>query len=122
MTPWRILQAGGMSLYLKIGSEIASRLKRIEDHVSLLHRRHTGFQHWYLSPIAVDPSFQGRGYTRTLMKAMLIRLDKEGLPCYLETQSEKNVAIYQRYGFKVVETGTIPDTQIPHWSMLRERS
>jgi predicted GNAT family N-acyltransferase len=51
---------------------------------------------------------------------MFARLDKEKLPCFLETQSEKNVKIYKRYGFRVVEKGAIPDTEIPHWAMLRE--
>jgi predicted GNAT family N-acyltransferase len=48
------------------------------------------------------------------------RLDKEKLSCFLQTQSEKNVKIYQRYGFRVLERGAIPDTEIPHWAMLRE--
>jgi hypothetical protein len=34
---------------------------------------------------------------------MLNRLDETGLPCYLETLDEKNVGIYERFGFKLVE-------------------
>ena len=51
---------------------------------------------------------------------MLTRIDQEELPCFLDTQIEKNVSIYQRYGFKIVERGVIPGTEIPHWAMLRE--
>jgi len=121
MTQWRMFRAGGFSLYLKAGNNVISRLNSIEDYVFSIHRRHADFPHWHLSPIAVDLSFQGKGYARTLLKAMLTRIDQEELPCFLETQSEKNVSIYQRYGFKVVERGVIPGTEIPHWAMLREK-
>jgi len=51
---------------------------------------------------------------------MLNRLDSEKIPCFLETQTEKNVAIYERYGFEVVEKGMIPETTLPHYGMLRK--
>ena len=120
MTRWRILRAGGFYLYHQAGRKVISRLNSIEDYVSAIRRRWIDSPHWHLSPIAVDPCYQGKGYARRLLKAMFARLDKEKLPCFLETQSEKNVKIYQRYGFRVVEKGAIPDTEIPHWAMLRE--
>jgi len=60
------------------------------------------------------------GYARILIKAMLNRLDSEKIPCFLETQTEKNVAIYERYGFEVVEKGMVPETTLPHYGMLRK--
>jgi ribosomal protein S18 acetylase RimI-like enzyme len=68
----------------------------------------------------VDPRHQGKGLARRLLKAMFERLDREGLPCFLETESTTNVAIYKKYGFAVVEEGKIPGTEVPHWAMLRE--
>jgi hypothetical protein len=50
---------------------------------------------------------------------MLARIDKEGLPSYLETQEEKNVPLYEHFGFKVLEEVNIPDLDVTNWAMLR---
>lgn len=52
---------------------------------------------------------------------MFARIDREGLPCYLETQDEQNVPLYQHFGFKVVNKSTIPETKLTNWAMLREK-
>jgi hypothetical protein len=51
---------------------------------------------------------------------MFARIDQEHLPCYVETENEKNISFYQHFGLKVVEEGTIPETNTPHWALLRE--
>jgi hypothetical protein len=51
---------------------------------------------------------------------MFARMDKEGLPCYLETLDEQNIQLYEHFGFKVVEKATIPKTSLTSWAMLRE--
>jgi ribosomal protein S18 acetylase RimI-like enzyme len=119
ITWWRGLQAGGFSLYREVGRRVVLKLNEIQNYSLSIHRRRAGFRHWHLSPIAVDPCHQGKGHARSLMNAMLTRLDQERLPCFLETQSERNVSIYERYGFEVVERGTIPGSNIHHWAMLR---
>ncbi len=72
--------------------------------------------------IGVAPVSQGQGYASKLLKPMLARLDEEGLPCYLETQKEKNVTLYQHFGFNVVEEFTFPSTTLTTWAMLRAKS
>jgi hypothetical protein len=54
-----------------------------------------------------------------LLKPMFSRIDKEGLPCFLETQAEKNVALYEHLGFRVVEEGIVPGSGVKSWAMLR---
>ncbi len=54
-------------------------------YLALIHKRHAS-KHWYLLRPAVNPNYQGKGYASTLLKAMFARIDKEHLPCYLETQ------------------------------------
>ena len=68
----------------------------------------------------VDPGCRGRGYRSLLIRAKLAELDKQNVPCYLETMKEKNVSIYRHFGFEVVEEGIIPDTDVPMWAMLRK--
>ena len=118
--PWRRVRGGGSSLSSKIGEEAYSRRRSFGDYASSLHKRHAPFPHWYLALMGVDPAFQGKGYAGILLKAMLSRVDREHLPCYLETQTEKNVAIYRHYGFEVVEEDTVPGTGVTNWAMLRE--
>ena len=122
MALWRVIRSGGLSLLFKLGIKSILRQMSATDYMFSIRKRHTPFRHWFLQSIGVDPMFQGKGYASTLLKTMFARMDKEHLPCYLETQSEKNVSIYQHYGFKVVEEVTITGTEISHWAMLREKS
>jgi len=87
-----------------------------------VHKRLAPFKHWFLQTIGVDPQFQGKGYAGKLIRAMLGRIDKEDLPCYLETLDEKNVWLYEHFGFRVIEKSAIPRTDITVWAMLREKS
>jgi ribosomal protein S18 acetylase RimI-like enzyme len=106
----------------KVGKETASRQRSFGDYTSSVHKRHAPFPHWYLHLLGVDPVYQGRGYAGILLRAMFTRIDKERLPCYLEATTEKNVAIYQHHGFRVVEQGKVPGSGVTLWSMLREKA
>jgi hypothetical protein len=50
---------------------------------------------------------------------MFAHADKEGVPCFLETQAEKNVALYEHFGFRVVEAGLIPGSNVRSWALVR---
>ena len=108
----RQIKSGGQKVISKLGMEFYKRSKHIQEFTDLIHKKHTPFNHWCLDQFGVDPNFQGKGYAGVLLKAMFTRLDQEGIPIYLETHKEKNVAIYQHYGFKILEDTTIPDTDI----------
>jgi GNAT superfamily N-acetyltransferase len=58
---------------------------------------------WYLPLIAVDPFFQGRGFGSQLMKHALSRIDEDRLPAYLESSNPRNIALYERHGFEVMD-------------------
>lgn len=122
MTRWKLLRAGGLAFFRKAGKDVMERLGSFGNYASAIHARIAPTPHWHLTPIAVDPQLQGKGYARLLIQSMLSRLDKEHMPCYLETHSEKNVAIYRKFGFEVVEQDLIPGTQITHWAMLRKNA
>ena len=50
---------------------------------------------------------------------MLAAADRAGLPAYLETASETNVAIYRRLGFEVEREVDMPDCGPRCWLMGR---
>jgi GNAT superfamily N-acetyltransferase len=77
-------------------------------------------RYWYLQALGVDPVCQGRGFSSRLLRPMLELMDREGLPCYLETQLEKNIPFYEHFGFRVVEEGIIAGSNIHYWTMIRK--
>ena len=79
------------------------------------------FPHWFLWLMGVDTPYQGHGMASTLMRPMLSKIDTEGMPCYLETYIEKNVHIYEHFGFRVVKACMVPKTNLSYWAMLREQ-
>jgi hypothetical protein len=50
--------------------------------------------------------------------SMQSRADAAGLPCYLETAKERNVAFYRAHGFDVLVEDTLPDA-FRYWTMRR---
>lgn len=77
-------------------------------------------RHWYFIVLGVDPKFHGQGFGSRLITPMLARVDKEQLPCYLDTNNEKNIRLYEYFGFKVVKKYQIPGSEVINWSMLRK--
>jgi GNAT superfamily N-acetyltransferase len=75
--------------------------------------------HWYLPVIGVDPMQQGRGLGRALMAPVLERCDAQGLPAYLESSNPRNVAFYERLGFRTLGRLRIADCPVIQ-PMLRD--
>jgi GNAT superfamily N-acetyltransferase len=73
-----------------------------------VEERHPKEPHYYLAILGVDPPHQHRGLGGRLMQPMLDRCDAEHVPAYLETGTERNVAFYERHGFKVNDTIDLP--------------
>jgi len=73
--------------------------------------------HWHLGPVAVDAHLRGRGIGTALMVEYCERLDHLAAVGYLETDTAKNVAFYQKFGFEIVAEAVVLDT--PNWFMRR---
>lgn len=98
------------------------RLRAVTKAIAALeerHRHHAPAPHFYLSALGVEPDQQGEGIGTALMRPVLTRCDREGIPAYLETATARNVLLYERLGFEVVEELTLPDTDVHGWLMLR---
>jgi ribosomal protein S18 acetylase RimI-like enzyme len=120
ITFWEAVRGGGLALIFKGGMEFMRRMKQDEDFVRQLRRRLAPNPHWYLAVLGVAPDFQGKGYASRLLKPMLARFDTEKLPVYLETSVEDYVAIYQHFGFKLIQEAVLPGSDSKMWVMLRE--
>lgn len=85
-----------------------------------IHARLMPQPHWHLATVGVDPAHQRQGYGRALLQARTALIDTEGYPCYLDTATAGGVRLYERHGFRVVESGVVPGTPIPYWAMRRD--
>jgi ribosomal protein S18 acetylase RimI-like enzyme len=58
--------------------------------------------HWHLGPLGVHPESQGHGVGSALLRTFLEMVDAEGSATYLETDVDRNVALYEKFGFAVM--------------------
>ncbi len=111
---------GGFSIAPEVSKDALDRMAYWGSQVYPVRKRHVPSGHWFLEFIGVIPELQGKGYASTLLTPMLARIEREHLPCYLDTEVEKNVAIYQRYGFRAVDDSIVVGTGVRSWGMLKE--
>jgi len=104
-----------------LGATGLSRINRLQAVLDDMDRHHPlDRPHAYLWFLGVSRPLQGRGIGSRLLKVATDRLDAQGLPAYLETQTERNLGLYRRHGFEVTsEHKPRPDAP-PLWSMWRE--
>ncbi len=86
------------------------------------HKELVPYNHWYFQNIAVEPEEQGKGNGSLLISTMLKTIESDGLPVFVETNTEKAASIYQKHGFEILEHTIIPETPVPLWCMLRKPS
>jgi ribosomal protein S18 acetylase RimI-like enzyme len=79
------------------------RLLPVFLEMDSLFRRHPRRPHFYLPFLGVDPSVQGRGIGSALLHNLLQKCDADTVPAYLETSNPRNIPLYERHGFRVVE-------------------
>lgn len=98
------------------------RLREVSAATDLLEERrraHVPAPHWYLSALGVDPDRQREGIGSSMLRLVLDRADADRTPAYLETATARNVLLYERHGFEVVEELILPRTDIRGWLMRR---
>jgi ribosomal protein S18 acetylase RimI-like enzyme len=117
---WQIIRSVPLPTLLRFGRQGAARMQAYGRFVDKLHRRLVPYPHWYLQVIGVDPAHQGQGFSSRLIRPVLERIDHERMPCFLETNIDKNVAIYRRFGFEVISEDKMPGTPVTSFAMLRK--
>ena len=113
----RMLQTGFAQLALELGWALPGLLK-IDRVLTQMHITHAPERHWYLFFLAVDPAAHGKGIGGALLEQGVMRAEAQGLPVYLETQTEQNVRFYTRRGFVVKEEKTIAPG-LTNWALRR---
>ena len=123
----RFVKGGGVILRQLFPRNLSERFKfftrllNYSNYSNEIHIRNAPFPHWYLMAIGISDKYRQQGYASRLMKPMLEYFDSINIPCYLETHNEKNLAIYEHFGFRITEAGKLPGTDKPHFAMMRGR-
>jgi len=121
MTFWRIVMSGSLRAAQKMGSQLAKSMEPIfttmtNDRKSYMQ----GQTYIYLLIIGVALQNQGKGFGGQMLNALIHKSEMENIPIYLETETEENVKLYEKYGFKVFKKITLPILDLPMWEMKRE--
>ncbi len=120
--PWRGaagLLGGGLRLLGLAGLSAVRRMYRASLFGYRLRRRLLPGPHWYLGLLAVAPERQGKGHASALLRPVLELARQERLPCYLETNRQANVPIYEHFGFRVAERVEVPHSGVLQWCMVK---
>jgi GNAT superfamily N-acetyltransferase len=88
--------------------------------INAVERVHPRGPHWYLAVLGTEPEQQGKGVGSAVMAPILERCDREGVPAYLESSKEANIAFYSRHGFEVTTPIDLPVGGPRVWPMWRE--
>jgi GNAT superfamily N-acetyltransferase len=88
--------------------------------VRVMESNHPREAHFYLDTLGVERAGQGKGIGSALMRPVLDRCDREGVPAYLNAGSARSRDLYLRHGFEVTEVFELPENGPPLWRMWRE--
>jgi ribosomal protein S18 acetylase RimI-like enzyme len=93
-----ILEAAPNAVALRGGLVRALRTQAQIEHL------HAGQStpHWYLGYLGTRRDRQGEGLGTQMLRAVLAGADTDGVPAYLESSNERNLALYERSGFRVI--------------------
>jgi GNAT superfamily N-acetyltransferase len=102
-----------------IGPEADDRLTGVFDY---LHERRLALalpdDLWYLAVMGVDEDAKGRGVGSALLRSRLDALDGTGAGIVLETVAARNVAFYERNGFRCLDRSTEPVSGLTCWIFM----
>ena len=118
LSNWHYIRNGALSVIIGPGKERRKQLMRYSNLANKKHKQHASFPHMYLYNLAIDPQHQGNGYASRLLTPMFAKLDENNLPCYLETH-ERNIQLYEHFGFELVEQISLPEFDEEVWLMMR---
>jgi len=94
--PWE-KKKGEKWANVKIKMDISNKL------MGSLKKKHNYDQGYYLANLAVDPRCQGQGVGKALLQTLRETANKRKVPCFLEAVGDRNIGVYEHFGYNVEE-------------------
>lgn len=118
ITRWDMLRSGMLLWPVAFGRGAISRLLAADRDLSNAPGQAHDPDAWYLFMLAVDASARGQGMVRRLLTPVLEVADATGVPVRLETNSARNVPLYEHFGFRVTAHLNTP-ALLEQWTLTR---
>ena len=112
--------ASGLLEAIAAAPDAADRMGPMVAYLDAQMERAIHGPHWRLEFFGVEPSLQGTGVGSRLVAPGHARADANRERCYLETFTHRNVAWYEKRGYRVAAEGVVPATEVPVWGMIRD--
>ena len=106
------------AMRLKLDASCFRRWINLSGNMERVHNQLTNGPHWYLLAHGHDPS-EAKSLDGPLVERLLLRADRDRLPCYVENFSETLLPLYKEVGFKIVGAGQVPRGGPSFWAMIR---
>lgn len=117
---WRYLRSGMIKTPRFLGKPAMERLQILTETLARKRPEVAGSKrYWYCWTIGVHPDKQGQGIGKALMQQTFSSAARDGLPCCLETFTEKDVAIHGSQGYELRDRLQIPDSDLTAYMMVR---
>ena len=110
-----LVRSGLMTAPLRLGLPAYRRRRALGRLIAELDPPHPC---WYLDTIGVEPSDQRTGLGTALLSSILLKIDEQALPSFLDTSAPDNLGYYERFGFRVTAESSLPNGR-PLWGMTR---
>ena len=109
---------GGFKIIYNQGIRALIKMVNFESFAMDMRKKYTNYEDWYLYNLCIDKKCQGKKIASKLIKPLIeyFRINKK--MCYLETNWDRNVPIYEHFGFKVMEKSLVPGSNVEHYAML----
>lgn len=118
---WSFIKAGGLKLIITNGLDFILKSLSYEKNCIKIRKKFVAPNDWYIFQFGVVPAKQGLGLGSKTMKPILNWFDSENISCYLETQKDINIDIYNHFGFVLKSIDTLPNKNIKQFAMLRSQ-
>ena len=99
--PLGMIRAGMAAMPFKVGFRGMRRFVEAIGAMEGFHRKIQG-PHWYLLAIGTRRDRQGQGFGSALLDVGVAAADGAGIPVYLETATDDDVAFYSKRGFRII--------------------
>jgi ribosomal protein S18 acetylase RimI-like enzyme len=91
---------------------------QVQSQLESLHPKEP--THWYLGYLGTRGVDQGRGLGSAMLRTVLDQADRDSVAAYLESSCERNLTLYRRHGFEVVEEFSALGKGPSIWRMWRD--
>jgi hypothetical protein len=106
------VESGIIGLFIKVDPASLKRFITIGRTKQKVRSSIINEPYCLLDVIGTDPKYQGKGFAKKIIQSQLTELDKQGLPCYLETSDSSNTEFYKRFGFNLFHQYELMDMKV----------